>query len=96
MKKNNYKNASLRKKVLARRLNKHYKAYISLNILCLMSLDSIRNAFNPLLVPDVFVPDAFSEKETQKQEGASFISWDDINKYEKQIEELFKINNKID
>ncbi|WP_313374320.1 hypothetical protein [Chishuiella sp.] len=81
MKKNNYRNASLRKKVLARRLNKHHEANIPLNILSSMSLKDIRNAFNSPKNKIIEVP--------------RFVSWDDINKHEKQIEELFKMNNKI-
>lgn len=75
MKKNQYKNASLRKKVLVRRLNKHHEANIPLNILCSMSLKGIRDTFNP---HPLLVPDTFSEKETKKNEEASFISWNEI------------------
>lgn len=41
-----YKNASLKKKLTAKKLNKHYESDINLGFICMMSLKSMLKAFN--------------------------------------------------
>ncbi|GEM_PF-3375900 len=41
-----YKNASLKKKLTAKKLNKHYESDINLGLICMMSLKSMLKAFN--------------------------------------------------
>lgn len=41
-----YKNASLKKKLTAKKLNKHHESDINLDLICMMSLKSMLEAFN--------------------------------------------------